>query len=78
MALLRVFIPEGEPCADAMRDLGLEAIATLGGCNGFNPIVMVATSTRGRCCAGPRQVRGEVRPQAAAYPVRWLRPIPAG
>ena len=32
-----VFIPEGEPCADDLRRLGLNTVATIGGCEGFNP-----------------------------------------
>ncbi|QNJ14848.1 hypothetical protein SynA18461_02217 [Synechococcus sp. A18-46.1] len=75
-----VFIPEGEPCADAMRGLGLEAVATLGGCNGFNgdrdgghfdPTRVVVVPDQDAC--GVKYARKV----AAAYPgCRWLLPYP--
>ena len=75
-----VFIPEGEPCADAMRGLGLEAVATLGGCNGFNgdrdgghfdPTRVVVVPDQDAC--GMKYARKV----AAAYPgCRWLLPYP--
>ncbi|WP_415409428.1 AAA family ATPase [Synechococcus sp. A10-1-5-9] len=75
-----VFIPEGEPCADALRRLGLNAVATLGGCKGFSPerdgghfdptrVVVVADQDQ----AGVKYARKV----ASAYPgCRWLLVYP--
>ncbi len=75
-----VFIPEGEPCADALRQLGLNAVATLGGCEGFNPerdgghfdptrVVVVADQDQ----AGVKYARKV----ASTYPgCRWLLVYP--
>ena len=75
-----VFIPEREPCADALRGLGLNAVATLGGCEGFNPerdgghfdptrVVVVADQDQ----AGVKYARKV----ASAYPgCQWLLVYP--
>ena len=75
-----VFIPEGEPCVDALRRVGLEAVATLGGCDGFSgdrdgghfdPTRVVAVPDQDKC--GMKFARKV----AAAYPgCRWLLPFP--
>ncbi len=75
-----VFIPEGEPCADALRGLGLEAVATLGGCNGFNGERDGGHFESPRVVVVPDQDKCGVkfaRKVAAAYPgCRWLQPYP--
>ena len=75
-----VFIPEGEPCADAMRGLGLAAIATLGGSNGFNSDRDGGHFDPPRVVVVPDQDKCGVkfaRKVAAAYPgCRWLLPFP--
>ena len=75
-----VFIPEGEPCADAMRGLGLVAVATLGGCNGFNSDRDGGHFDSTRVVVVPEQDKCGVkyaRKVAAAYPgCRWLQPYP--
>ena len=75
-----VFITEGEPCADAMRGKGLEAVATLGGSNGFNsdrdgghfdPPRVVVVPDKDKC-----GVKFALK-VAAVYPgCRWLLPFP--
>jgi hypothetical protein len=75
-----VFIPEGEPCVDAMRGFGLEAVTTLGGCNGFNgdrdgghfdPARVVVVPDQDKCGVN------YARKVAAAYPgCRFLLSYP--
>ena len=73
-----VFIPEGEPCADALRRLGLTAVATLGGCEGFNPERDGGHFDPSRVVVVPDQDKPGVqyaRKVAAAYPgCSWLLP----
>lgn len=75
-----VFIPEGEPCADALRRLGLTAVATLGGCEGFNPERDGGHFDPSRVVVVPDQDKPGVqyaRKVAAAYPgCSWLLPYP--
>ena len=75
-----VFITEGEPCADAMRGKGLEAVATLGGSNGFNSDRDGGHFDPPRVVVVPDQDKCGVkfaRKVAAAYPgCRWLLPFP--
>ena len=75
-----VFIPEGEPCADALRGKGLEAVATLGGSNGFNSDRDGGHFDSTRVVVVPDQDKFGVkfaRKVAAAYPgCRWLLPYP--
>jgi hypothetical protein len=75
-----VFIPEGEPCADALRQLGLTAVATLGGCEGFNPKRDGGHFDPTRVVVVPDQDRSGLkfaRKVAEAYPgCSWLLPYP--
>ena len=75
-----VFIPEGEPCADALRELGLTAVATLGGCEGFNPERDGGHFDPTRVVVVPDQDKSGLkfaRKVAEAYPgCSWLMPYP--
>ena len=75
-----VFIPEGEPCADALRNLGLTAVATLGGCEGFNPARDGGHFDSTRVVVVPDQDQSGLkfaRKVAEAYPgCSWLLPYP--
>ena len=68
------------PCADAMRGKGLEAVATLGGSNGFNSDRDGGHFDSTRVVVVPDQDKCGVkfaRKVAAAYPgCRWLLPYP--
>lgn len=75
-----VFIPEGEPCADALRQLGLTAVATIGGCEGFNPERDGGHFDPTRVVVVPDQDKSGLkfaRKVAEAYPgCSWLLPYP--
>ena len=75
-----VFIPEGEPCADALRQLGLAAVSTLGGCEGFNPLRDGGHFDPTRVVVVPDQDKSGLkfaRKVAEAYPgCSWLLPYP--
>ena len=75
-----IFFVEGEPCVDALRQLGLTAVCSLGGCDGFDPerdgghfdpARVVVVPDRDEC--GVKYARAV----AAAYPgCLWMLPFP--
>ena len=75
-----VFWVEGEPCVDAFRDLGLPAVTSLRGCEGFDPIRDGGHFDPNRVVVVPDQDACGVKyasKVAAAYPgCRWLLPFP--
>ncbi|WP_413402407.1 hypothetical protein [Synechococcus sp. MIT S9510] len=75
-----VFIPEGEPCADASRSLGLIAVTTLRGCNDLDGDRDGGLFDSTRVVVVPDQDRCGMKfaPQvSAAYPgCRWHLPYP--
>jgi hypothetical protein len=75
-----VFWVEGEPCVDAFRELGLPAVTSLRGCEGFDPTRDGGHFDPTRVVVVPDQDACGMkyaRKVAAAYPgCRWLLPYP--
>ena len=75
-----VFWVEGEPCVDALRELGLPAVTSLRGCEGFDPTRDGGHFDPTRVVVVPDQDACGVKyasKVAAAYPgCRWLLPFP--
>ena len=78
-----IYWVEGEKCVDALQSLGLPAITSLGGCQGFIPERDGPSATGippEKVCVVPDRDKhglGYAEAVAAAYPgCRWLYPFP--